>query len=188
LLHEIDNLRQDIQLNGYPPQFTDSVLKSRGNSHLREKKKALSIVSIPSVRSISEKFKCMGNCYNISTIFKTTNPLRSLIMKTRAKRDPKQIPHCIHSISCECRRNLVGETDRPLAVHLHEHRHNLKLGVLEKSKVAQHAYMEGHRVGWEEDRVFEIESDGRCRKHKESAHTACLAHLISQLSLEFSSI
>jgi hypothetical protein len=36
----------------------------------------------------------------------------------------------------------------PLAVQLREHRHNLKEGLREKSKLAQHAYEEGHRVAW----------------------------------------
>jgi hypothetical protein len=32
---------------------------------------------------------------------------------------------------------------------LREHMHNLQEeGLLEKSKLAQHAYEEGHRVGW----------------------------------------
>jgi hypothetical protein len=40
--------------------------------------------------------------------------------------------------------------------------------LLEKSKLAQHAYEEGHRVGWDDARVLEIESkskdDGKVRK------------------------
>jgi hypothetical protein len=34
-------------------------------------------------------------------------------------------------------------------MRLREHRHNLKEGLLEKSKLAQHAYKEGHKVGWD---------------------------------------
>jgi hypothetical protein len=48
----------------------------------------------------------------------------------------------------------AGETVRPLAVQLPEHRHILKEGLLEKSKIGQHAYEEGHRVGWDEARIF----------------------------------
>jgi hypothetical protein len=59
-------------------------------------------------------------------------------------------------------------------VRLCEHRHSLKEGLLEKSKLAQHAYEERHRVSWDEARSLEIESNSRYRKHKESAHMACL--------------
>jgi hypothetical protein len=49
-------------------------------------------------------------------------------------------------------------------------------GLLEKSKLAQHSYEEDHRIGWDEARVLEIESNSRYRKYKESAHMACLTN------------
>jgi hypothetical protein len=55
-------------------------------------------------------------------------------------------------------------------------------------KLAQHANEEGHRVGWDEARILEIESNSRYRKYKESAHMACLTNPISQPSLDISPI
>jgi hypothetical protein len=49
-------------------------------------------------------------------------------------------------------------------VRIRGHRLNLQEGLLEKSKLAQHAYEEGHRVGWDDARILEIESNGRYRK------------------------
>jgi hypothetical protein len=69
-------------------------------------------------------------------------------MKTRPERNPQQTAQCIYSIRSECGRSYIGETNRPLAVRLREHRHNLQQGLLEKSKLAQPAYEEGHRIGW----------------------------------------
>jgi hypothetical protein len=66
--------------------------------------------------------------------------------------------------------------------------HNLKEGLLEKSKLAQHAYEEGHRVGWDEARILKIESNSRYRRYKKSAHMACLTNPISQPSLDISPI
>jgi hypothetical protein len=57
-------------------------------------------------------------------------------------------------------------------VRLREHIHNLQQGLLEKSKLAQLAYEEGHRVGCDETMFLEIESNSRHRKYKESAHVA----------------
>jgi hypothetical protein len=51
------------------------------------------------------------------------------------------------------------------AVWLREHRHNFQQGLLEITKLAQHAYEEGHIVGWDDARVLEIESNGRYRKY-----------------------
>jgi hypothetical protein len=48
-----------------------------------------------------------------------------------------------------------------LAVGLREHRHNLKEGLLEKSKLIKHAYEEGHRVSCDEAMILEIQSNSR---------------------------
>jgi hypothetical protein len=98
-------------------------------------------------------------------------------MRTRLERYPQQTAQCVCSIPCEFGRGYIGETGRPLAMRLREHRHNIKEGLLEKSKLAQHAYKEGHRVGWDEARILEIESNTRYRKYKKSSHMACLIQL-----------
>jgi predicted GIY-YIG superfamily endonuclease len=109
-------------------------------------------------------------------------------MKTRPKTDPQQTAECVYRIPCECGRSYIGETGRPLAVRLREHRHNLKEGLLEKSKLVQHAYEEDHKVMWDQARVLEVESNSRFRKYKESAHIACSTNPISQPSLDISPI
>jgi hypothetical protein len=70
----------------------------------------------------------------------------------------------------------------------HENRHNLQQGLLEKSKLAPHAYEEGRRIGWDDAKILEIESNSRFRKYKESAHMACLTNPISQPNLDISPI
>jgi hypothetical protein len=91
------------------------------------------------VKGISEKFKCIGDQYNIRMIFKTKYILRSLLMEIRLQRDAQQTTQCKDSISYECSRSYIGETGRPLAMRLHEHIHSLKEGPPENSKIAQHA-------------------------------------------------
>jgi hypothetical protein len=50
--------------------------------------------------------------------------------------------------------SFKGDLAQEEAVRLHEHGHNLKQGLLEKSKLAQHAHEEGHRVGWGDDKIL----------------------------------
>jgi hypothetical protein len=64
-------------------------------------------------------------------------------------------------------------------VRICEHRHSLKQSLLEKSKLAQHAYEEGHRVSWDEAKILAIEGNSRYRKYKESAYMACVNNTIS---------
>jgi hypothetical protein len=109
-------------------------------------------------------------------------------MRTRPERDTQQMAQCVYSIPCEFGRSYIGETGRPLAMRIHELRHNLKEGLLEKSRLAQHACEQSHSVIWDESRILEIESNSRHRKCKELAHMACLKNLISQPSLDISPI
>jgi hypothetical protein len=51
-------------------------------------------------------------------------------------------------------------------VRLRENRQNLREGFLEKSKLAHHTYEDDHSVGWDKDRILEIESNSRYRKYK----------------------
>jgi hypothetical protein len=132
LAKEINNLRHDLQLNGHPQGFIDSVINPKGSSHPKTKEKPLGSVHIPYVKGVSEKFKNIGNRYNITTIFRTKRTLQSSLMKTRPETDLQQTTQCVYSSPCECGRRYIGETGRPLAVQLREHRHNLKQGLLEK--------------------------------------------------------
>jgi hypothetical protein len=107
---------------------------------------------------------------------------------TRPKIDPQKIANCVYNIPCECGRSYFGEIGGLLAVRIRDHGHNLKLDLLEKSKLAQHAYEEDHRVVWDKARVLDIENNSRFRKYKESAHMACSTNLTSQPSLDISPI
>jgi hypothetical protein len=85
LWNEIIGLRQDLQLSGYRQGFINSIINSRGSSHLNKEQKPLGSVYIPHVKGVSEKFKHVGNHYNIRTIFKTKHTLRSWLKKPGRK-------------------------------------------------------------------------------------------------------
>jgi hypothetical protein len=82
----------------------------------------------------------------------------------------------------------IGETSRPLEIRIKEHKHNLTQGLLEKSKVAQHAHEEGHKVCWKEAKVLQIEPNTTHRKYRESAHLSLIQHPIRQPNVDLSPI
>jgi hypothetical protein len=83
---------------------------------------------------------------------------------------------------------LHGETSRPLEVCIKEHKDSLIQSLLENSKLTQHAYKEGHKIFWKEEKILQIEPNTIYRKHKESAHVSFVDHIICQLSLDISII
>jgi hypothetical protein len=105
---------------------------------------------VPYAKDVSEKFKLTGNRYSIRIIFKSKRAPRSLLMITTPERVLHQTAQCIYCIPCEYGSSYISETGRPLAVRLREHRHSIKEGLLEKSKLAKYTYEGGHRVGWDE--------------------------------------
>jgi hypothetical protein len=78
-------------------------------------------------------------------------------MKTGPVRNAQQTKQCVYNISCDCGRCCVDVTSRPLEVRIKEHKYNLTQGLLEKSKLAQHAYEEGHKICLQEAKVSQIE-------------------------------
>jgi hypothetical protein len=53
-----------------------------GNNRLRNEVKPIGSAVIPYVKGISDKFKRIGNRYNIRTIFKTKHTLRNTLIKS----------------------------------------------------------------------------------------------------------
>jgi hypothetical protein len=83
---------------------------------------------------------------------------------------------------------MKKQSDLWLCWLIHEHRHNLKESLLEKSKLAQHAYEEGHRVGYDKARILGNEHNSRYKKYMELAYMACLTNPTSQPSFDTSPI
>jgi hypothetical protein len=48
-----------------------------------------------------------------------------------------------------------------------------------KSKLAQHAYEEGHKICWKEAKGLQIEPNTTYRKYKESDHISLVAHPVT---------
>jgi hypothetical protein len=76
-------------------------------------------------------------------------------------------------------RYYIGETSRPIEVHIKEHKYNLIQGLHEKSKLAQHAYEEGYRMCWKEVKALQVEPNITYRKYKESAHISVIDHSVN---------
>jgi hypothetical protein len=172
----------------YPQEFVDSIMKlSRSNRPSSDTIYQGSVI-IPYVKGISKKFRHIGNHFNIRTIFKTKHTLCVTLTKIGLVRGAQQMKQCVYNISCDCGRCYISETTRPLEFHIKEHKYNLTQGLHEKSKLAEHVYEEGQKIGWNEAKVLKIEPSTRYRKYKESTHMSLIDHPISQSSLDISPI
>jgi predicted GIY-YIG superfamily endonuclease len=156
----------------YPQEFIDSIMKLSRSSGPFSDTIYQGTFIIPYDKGISKKFRHIGNRFNVRTIFKTKHALCGTLLKMGLVRDAQQTKQCVYSIQCDCGRCYIGETSRPLEVHIKEHKCNLTQGLLEKSKLVQHAYEEGHKICSNEVKVLQIERSTMYRKYKESTHVS----------------
>jgi hypothetical protein len=114
--NEIKHIRHDLMLNEYPLGFINSIMKKSRSNRSSADTTYQGTAIIPYVKGISEKFRRIGNRFNIRTIFKTKHTLRGTLMKTEPVREAQQRKYCVYNIPCECGRCYIGETSRPLEV------------------------------------------------------------------------
>jgi hypothetical protein len=144
-------------------------------------------ITIPYIKGLSEKLKRIGNKFNISTTFKTTNTLRSILSKTKPNNEQERTKNCIYKIPCECDQFYLGETSRPLNVRISEHQSYIKNREFDRSQICKHAWDNEHRVQWNDSNIVLKETDGKKRKIKEAAlimlnETNCVANSSAECS------
>jgi hypothetical protein len=127
-------MRHDLMLNEYPKKFVDSVMKPSTRNHPSSDTIYQGNVIIPYVKGTSEKFRLIGNRFNLRTIFKNKHALHVTLMKTGPVRDAHQTKQCVYSIPCDCGICYIGETSRTLEVRINEHKYNLTAFALKKKQ------------------------------------------------------
>jgi hypothetical protein len=101
-------------LNEYPKEFVVSVMKPSARNRLSSDTVYQGTVVIPYVKGISEKFRRIGNRFNLRTISKTKHTLRGTLTKTGRVRDAQQTKQCVYSIPCDCGRCYSSEASKSL--------------------------------------------------------------------------
>jgi hypothetical protein len=113
-------------------------------------------VTIPYIKGLPQKSKRIGNMFNIKNSFKTRNTIGSILRKLKPKKDLMDKPQCVDRIPCDWGRKNTGETSRPPGTRLKEHKYNLRLEHVEKSKLTAHTIEEGHRIVWDKQTLHKL--------------------------------
>jgi hypothetical protein len=91
-------------LNEYPQEFVDSVMMPSRSNHPSSDTIYQGTVIIPYFKAVSEKLRCIGNHFNVRTIFKIKHTLRGSLTKTGPVRDTQQMKEVVYNIPCDCGR------------------------------------------------------------------------------------
>ena len=188
LNQEIKVITNDLKNNGYPQKTINKCKRDRKSCENRSEvnipEKPSAYISVPYVPNLSEKIRRIARKYNIKTAFKTQNTLRQHLSKTKPRNGEQESKNCIYSIPCECKRQYIGETKRPLKIRLNEHKTNINKGDTVNSKLAKHAWEKEHRINWEGVQILHKETHFYKRKFIEAALINISDNPISQSSLE----
>ena len=117
----------------------------------------MTTLNIPYIEGFSENIKRLGKRYNINTVFKASESLRSHLTKTKPS-TLKDTKYCIYEIPCVCSTSYVGESKRPLKTRITEHQKHTTRGETEKCGVADHDWTNNHNPKWTEARILYIRS------------------------------
>ena len=119
--HKEENHIQAALINCRHPKWTFKNRQRRATKP--DQPTPLAKISIPYVKTISEKIAQAYKRHNISTIHKPSRKLGSILCSSaKDKVHPLDKPNAIYKATCK-RHNesYIGETSRPLKVRAHEH-------------------------------------------------------------------
>ncbi|KAJ8912526.1 hypothetical protein NQ315_014470 [Exocentrus adspersus] len=168
---EKDHIKNILKENAYPEGFVEKTLLQIENppNNNQNRQNPTSNMTIPYIPRISERLKRLGNEFNIRTIFKTNNTLRSILTHTKPKNKDQNEKNCIYKIPCQCGKHYIGETSRPLDVRVKEHKNYVRDYQVDRSHLAKHVWDNGHQINWKQASIIQKEPNFGKRKLKESA-------------------
>jgi hypothetical protein len=94
-------------LNEYPQEFIDSVMKPSRSNYPSSDTICQDTVIISYVKGICEKFRRIGNHFNVRTVFKTKHTLCGTLMETGPVKDAQWTKQCVFDIPCDCGRCYI---------------------------------------------------------------------------------
>ena len=166
---EEQRLTKVLKENGYPAHIIRNAAKPKPPREPEEP--PTSTVYIPYVAGLSEDLRRICKKHNIRTIFKTPSTLRHQLMKVKDTDPMVKRSGVVYQIPCGgCGQSYIGETKRPLETRLKEHIAATTRGEIDKSAIAEHAWICQHQPLWKETRVLDVAVNNTILLIKEAMH------------------
>ena len=124
------------------------------------------MVVIPYVPDLSEKIIRLGTRANIRVVCKSGDTLRTRLVKFKPRQETNK--EVVYSIPCQCGKEYIGETGRPLKTRVKEHRAALKKGEIATSKLVELAWNTEHEFNWDQNKPIGRETRWKARKCHEA--------------------
>lgn len=184
---QLTNVKCALEANGYPPAFihhnTHDTRTSSNEVHIQDDFVGTAV--IPYIANVAEAIGRVLRRHKVRVYYKPLLKQKHLFPLPKDPIERKQQRGLVYKIPChDCDRSYIGQTGNSLSTRLNQHRAALRLLHAEKSAIAEHALVEGHRIRWEDTEVLERESTYHKRLFLEAWHTRRLSNPLNRCELD----
>jgi len=95
---------------------------------------------------ITSRIKITVHRFDIKIVIKTKYNLRNFLRKMKSNIDRIERPQQLYRIPRECGGEYIGKSSRSLKIRVRDYEYNLRQGLFDKSKLASHAFVGGHKI------------------------------------------
>jgi hypothetical protein len=148
-------LRDVLKLNGYNNRQILRALNRRPHSDQPDNEPN-SVAFLTYVGTIFNRISRVLARHNIKSVGLPRMKLSSLLRPVTDHLGLR-IPG-VYRIPCECGRVYIGQTSRSVYIRLKEHRRYIRLEHPDKSAVAEHSIVQGHRIQLQNSSIFAAKS------------------------------
>ena len=149
-------------------------MEGRTDGDTSEGKESKRTVTIPYIKGMSEAIRRVLAPLGIRTAMRSERIKWSVLRGIKDREDKTEVPGVVYAVGCEeCKEVYIGETKRKAQQRIKEHKADTRIGRVDKSAIAEHAHVTGHKIYWE-PMVIEREQHGGRRKVKEALHIHCM--------------
>ena len=174
---EESRIEEELKLNGFP---CEAIEQERKRKRRREEHQTHrntdrvgqdnKTVTIPYIEGASQAIRRVLAPLGIHTAMRSTRMKWRVMKRVKDRESNDEIPGVVYAIGCaECKEVYIGETGRTAKQRIREHKADTRIGRIDKSAIAEHEHITGHRLHWE-PKVIEREQHSGKRKVKEALH------------------
>ena len=158
---EKHHLTKVLRQNGYPIAFIRSSsnpprqdMEATETPPLEEEHRP-PLVMLPYTEGVSEDVRQVCRKFGMKVVFRSGQSFHSILTKVKDPLMMEKQAKVVYHILCSCGEAYIGETVRRLEARVKERRDACQKGALEKSALAEHAWIDHHPIIWKE--VFVID-------------------------------
>ena len=165
---ERTHVRNALGMNGYSRRFIRTSSAKR-NTLPKDQKEYQSFTVLPYIDGVSQQLKCRLEKHGIRTVFRSDSTLRKQLVRPKDPVPEHRRDGIVYNIPCQgCDKSYIGETARPVAERISEHKRDCRLRRTDSSAVAEHAWENHHQPNWEGIQCLAQERHWYTRRVKEA--------------------